>query len=147
MVCDVDLHLFFQQIYVVLSPLLFPLLCLEANRKGPCHLNRAADRKHRCCNMVEKPKNFVVKIDRSAAELNSRHLVVLEHVDLPNFLKNLILSFLVIVHYISGAFIEVLMICFVALKIFAEFLQCFGTLNGMEELVNPLPFLMKRPFF
>lgn len=78
---DVDFELLLEQVDVVVSPLLAPLLRLEAHGEGAGHLYCSADGEERSGDVVEEPQHFIVEVDRGAAELDPGQAIVLFHVD------------------------------------------------------------------
>lgn len=79
MASQIDFKSFATEEYVVLSPLLSPLLSLKGDGEGPSHLNSAADRQFGGGFVVEEAEDFVVEVHRSASHLDSCEEVVLFH--------------------------------------------------------------------
>lgn len=55
---------------IILSPLRFPFLGLEGNRKRPCHLHCLTDGQIWSSLMVEEPENLIIEVNGSTSELN-----------------------------------------------------------------------------
>jgi len=81
MALQIDFPSFVLVVNVVVSPLPFPLLCLEGHWEGASHLYSFADRQIRGGFMIEEPLNFVLKVNGSTGKLNAVELIILTHAD------------------------------------------------------------------
>ena len=91
---DVDYCEFVLVMDVVVSPLPFPALCLEADGEGAGHLDGLADGQVGRGLVVEEAEDLVVQVDRGAGQLDGVDDVVLPHRQLRHILHECFKLFL-----------------------------------------------------